>query len=149
MKTFFAGGEICKQEASSFAPMEPQYLPVCGACSWLLTLVMLYAPLAAWSARSMSCCADGHCPICRHHHQKTQSQEMSCNERDSCVPDNIRPRWHEGKEVTACSLNCCENPEKPALNALTLFFTDAEDRIETRGGQSSHGDFALRRDSTF
>lgn len=79
-----------------------------GAWLCLLAAVLLQAPLAAaaWNLSSMSCCHGDYCPLHGHHHQKTQTQAMDCQ--------------HESDEMTACSMNCCQTPERAALTPLTF-----------------------------
>ena len=79
-----------------------------GVYVCLLATVLLQAPLAvaAWNLSSMSCCNGDHCPLHQHHHQKTQPLEMD--------------RGQASDEMTGCSMNCCQLPDKAALTALTF-----------------------------
>lgn len=80
----------------------------------LLAVAFLYVPLAAayWTSYKASCCASDHCPIKEHHHKAP------------VAPANHTPKYmdcgHEMPVVGACTVSCCQNPDRQAV-AATVF----------------------------
>ncbi len=80
----------------------------------LLAVAFLHIPLAAayWTSYKASCCASDHCPIKEHHHKAPAApanhpaKDMDCG--------------HEMPSVAACTMSCCQNPDRPAV-ATALF----------------------------
>lgn len=84
---------------------------VSAACLCLLAIVLLYAPLAgaAWVGHAMACCTADHCNIPEHHHRKAPAHpasDMDCG--------------HDMSGMTACSMSCCQDPDKPAVTAVAF-----------------------------
>lgn len=78
----------------------------------LLAVTLLYAPLvgAAWASYSASCCAAGQCSIPQHHHREAPAHHMDCG--------------HDMPGMTACSISCCQNSDRP-LTASFFFVLPA------------------------
>jgi hypothetical protein len=99
----------------------------------LLAVVVLYAPLAgaAWSSHAMACCTADHCNIPQHHHRKAPvgpASETNCG--------------HDMSGLIACSMSCCEDPDKPVVTAIAfllppLAFTSAP-MLVTRAVEATH-----------
>lgn len=82
---------------------------VLSAWLCLLAAILLLAPLAgaAWSAHTAACCTGGdHCPIPQHHHSKAPQHSSDCE--------------HQTGGMTACSMACCQNTERPLLTPLAF-----------------------------
>jgi hypothetical protein len=77
----------------------------------LLSVVLLYAPLAlaSWSSHKAACCTLGQCPIPEHHRHKVPTapmHHMDCG--------------HEMPGMAACSMSCCQNPDRPAVTPVVF-----------------------------
>jgi len=79
----------------------------------LLAVILLYAPIAAaaWSSYSAACCNTSQCPIKAHHHQSQKSPASSEYHMDC---------GHDMAEMSACSMSCCQNTERPAMASLAF-----------------------------
>ena len=77
----------------------------------LFAVVMLHAPLAGafWSSHGAACCTSDHCPIPAHHHRKAPT-----------APANHMDCGHDMPAMTACSLSCCQNPDRPAITPVVF-----------------------------
>src|SRR5260370_30832916 len=75
----------------------------------LFAVVMLHAPLAGafWSSHGAACCTSDHCPIPAHHHRKAPA-----------APANDMDCGHDMPGMTAFTLSCCQNPDRPAVTPV-------------------------------
>lgn len=73
------------------------------------TTVLLYAPLAgaAWSLYSTACCTSSQCPIKGHHAQHSP-----------VAPEHAMDCGHDRAAMASCTMSCCHNPDRPALNPI-------------------------------
>jgi hypothetical protein len=80
--------------------------PIFSAGLCLLAVALFYAPFAAaaWSARTMDCCAGDHCPVSEHHHRKSPAG-----------PDAAVDCGHEMSGLTACTVACCHPSDRPLV----------------------------------
>ena len=85
---------------------------VFAACLCLLAVALPYAPLAgaAWAGHAMSCCTGDHCNIPEHHHRKAAPVET----------DSHLDCGRNISGITPCSVSSCQNPDKPAVNAVAF-----------------------------
>jgi hypothetical protein len=77
----------------------------------LFAAVLLYAPLAeaAWSSYKAACCASDQCPIPGHHHQRAPA-----------APANHFDCGHEIAPMAACTMSCCQNPDRPVITSVVF-----------------------------
>jgi hypothetical protein len=82
----------------------------------LLAVALLYAPLAAaaWSSYSASCCTSDQCPIKEHHRQRLPAP-----------PENHMDCGHEMAGLSACTMSCCQNPDRPAITSVAFVLPPA------------------------
>jgi hypothetical protein len=79
----------------------------------------------------MACCTADHCNIPQHHHRKAPvgpASETDCG--------------HDIGGLTACSMSCCQDPDKPVVTAMAfllppLAFTSAP-MLVTRAAETAH-----------
>jgi hypothetical protein len=78
----------------------------------LLAVALVYAPLAGavWAGHSMACCTGDHCDIPEHHHRKAAPADGGSHA--DCD--------HEGRGMSACSMSCCQDPDKPMVSAFAF-----------------------------
>jgi hypothetical protein len=55
----------------------------------------------------MACCTADHCNIPQHHHQKTPARPASSGDCN-----------HDAVGLMACSMSCCQNPDKVVATAM-------------------------------
>jgi hypothetical protein len=113
---------ICVTEESVPRPSQERER-LFAACLCLLATVLLYAPLAgaAWSAHSMACCTGDHCPIPQHHHKKAPAPDKKAPA--SAADPNCGHGSADASGITACSMSCCQNPDRPAIAGLAFVLT--------------------------
>ena len=77
----------------------------------LVAVIFLYAPLAgaAWTARAMDCCNGQLCNIARHHHKSAPVR-----------PSGDSECGHDIGAMTACSMSCCQDLQRPMLTAVVF-----------------------------
>jgi hypothetical protein len=102
----------------------------------LLAVVLFYAPLAAaaWSSYQAACCASGQCPIKSHHHHQAPA-----------APQNHMDCGHELSGMTACTMSCCHNPDRPFVSSV-LFVPSISVKIFEPVAVQSHIAFAKLSD---
>jgi hypothetical protein len=85
---------------------------VFAACLCLLAVALVYAPLAGavWAGHALACCTGDHCNIPEHHHRKAALADTGS--RADCD--------HEGSGMSACSMSCCQDPDKPMVSAFAF-----------------------------
>jgi hypothetical protein len=94
----------------------------------LLAVVLLYAPLAAaaWSSYAAGCCTSNQCPIKEHHHHQSPA-----------APENHMDCGHELSGMTACTMSCCHNPDRPFVFSV-VFVSSASINIFEPSALQSH-----------
>jgi hypothetical protein len=77
----------------------------------LVAVIFLYAPLVgtAWTARTMDCCNGQLCNIAQHHHKNARARQSGDSE---C--------GHDVGAMTACSMSCCQDMQRPMLTAVVF-----------------------------
>jgi hypothetical protein len=92
-----------------------------GAYSCLVAVLLIYAPqgMIAWWAGTGACCKSDYCPIHEHHGSKA----AAAGEHDGM---NCQHDAGEKAGMAACTMNCCDDPEK-VLVAPVIFLPNAAD----------------------
>jgi hypothetical protein len=90
-----------------------------AAAAWIciVAVVFLYAPLAgaALLAHGMDCCTGDYCPIKEHHHNHGKPQGAKAAHQHEAAADCDHD-GHGLAGMTACSMSCCQDTARPAVN---------------------------------
>lgn len=114
-------------EVYALSPREQRRARTIAGWLCLLTVVMMYAPLAGavLVAHGIDCCTGGYCKIPAHHHKQKTSQTaeqhppISHSDGMNCEHDM------GGMAMTSCSMTCCQDPSRPALLPVAFLLPPA------------------------
>lgn len=92
----------------------------------LLAIFLLWSPLwaAAWQTNTMSCCADGMCPIHGHAHSAGSPAQAPSEPAADCEHDSSTKHGCKPSGMTPCSLSCCHDTTS-SLIAAAIFVLPA------------------------